>query len=351
MNRAKIVLSIFFALVCFCNINPIQVEAGFISVKQEVEMGQQASKELEKEYGLVEDIEMQQRVSNIGNRLVGASGRTELPFTFKVLKNKEINALALPGGPVYLFQGLIDYMQTDEELAGVIAHEIGHIAKRHTVKQIEKNMGMTLLMIAAFGGKGVELQSLILNAISAGYSREDEREADKLGFTYIIQSGGNPYSSLMGMKKIKALEGDHVSNYGLFSDHPETDERISLLQGYLKAANVHPRVEIEGQTAKIKEENWELPILAVSDQNITPIYRSYIAAGALWSVIQTKDFDANKFILYTMGEQVSVMYDDRVILNVTSDDAAYYNTSIEDMAGIYLYRIKLWAEAIMQEKK
>lgn len=154
--------------------------------------------------------------------------RKNLTYTFKVLNTDEINALAVPGGFIYLYKGLVDYMPSDEELAGVIGHEIGHIVKRHTVRRIEKNLGISLLFNIFFKNRGQVLQNLVFNAIMADYSRDDEREADELGFTYTNRAGYNPYSMLLTLHKLKEKEGR--ASYGLFSTHPDSDSRIGGLK-------------------------------------------------------------------------------------------------------------------------
>lgn len=103
-------------------------------------MGRETAMALEAQYGVVQDYELQERVNRIGQSLVAVSDRQDLEYTFKVLNCDEVNALACPGGFVYVFKGLIDYMPSDSELAGVLGHEVSHIVEKHTVHQIEKQL-------------------------------------------------------------------------------------------------------------------------------------------------------------------------------------------------------------------
>lgn len=165
-----------FALVTVFSIFSwtISVEAGMISQEQEIEMGHKTAISLEAKYGLSQDKQLQERVNNIGQKLAAVSGRNDLQYTFKVLNSNEVNALACPGGFVYVFKGLIDYMPTDTELAGVLGHEVGHVAKKHTVNAIEKQMWTSLILLAATRGQGLGLVQAAQQALFAGYSRTDE---------------------------------------------------------------------------------------------------------------------------------------------------------------------------------
>lgn len=124
-------------LFCLLMVLPVpQGQAAMISQKQEVEMGQQVARKLENQYGLVQDDEIQDRVDRIGKKLLQHGTRPDLAYSFKVLNTPDVNALACPGGFIYVYKGLLDYMTSDDELAAVLGHEIGHIEKRHTVHQM-----------------------------------------------------------------------------------------------------------------------------------------------------------------------------------------------------------------------
>ena len=146
----KLFMTFVFACCLFVGVNP--AEAGLISREQEIEMGQQTAKQLEAQYGVSQDAALQERVNRIGQRLAKVCGRDDITFSFKVLNNNEVNALACPGGFVYVYKGLIDDMPTDMELAGVLGHEVGHVAKKHTVNAIEKQMWTSLILIATTRG-------------------------------------------------------------------------------------------------------------------------------------------------------------------------------------------------------
>ena len=133
----RFILAIVFVFCCSLGMTP-PAEAGLISKEQEIEMGRQTAMQLEAKYGVVQDYALQERVNRIGQSLVKVSERQDLEYSFKVLNSDEVNALACPGGFIYVFKGLIDYMPSDAELAGVLGHEITHVVKKHTVHQIGK---------------------------------------------------------------------------------------------------------------------------------------------------------------------------------------------------------------------
>ncbi len=208
-------------------------QAAMISEKQEIEMGERAGKALEAQYGLYQDDEVASRIDRIGKALAAHSTR-QIPYTFKVLNTQDVNALACPGGFIYVYKGLVDTMTSDDELAAVLGHEIGHIEKRHTVHQIEKQMALSLLTIlagAASGdpGAGLALASTVSSALMASYSRGDEREADQEGFRLVKEAGFNPYGAAVTMAKLEDLAKDYGNpEYGLYSSHPEPEARLKL---------------------------------------------------------------------------------------------------------------------------
>lgn len=321
-----------------------KAEAAIISTKEEIEIGRSNAAKLEKQYGLVQDAELQERVARIGARIAAASDRKDITYTVKVLNNKEVNALALPGGFVYLFKGLTDYMQTDEELAGIIGHEVGHISKRHTVRQIEKALGMSVLFGVLFGGRGAILQDLAMNAIMAGYSRSDEREADQLGYYHAVRAGYNPYSMLMGLQKLEELP--HKGTYGLFSTHPEPEARVALIKSYITKNKVHPIVvTAKNGTPQISDKGLTLPAFTAAYRGNKPLNRSYMTAGALYLASRTAGFSGDRFILDNDGTNITVYYEDREIVTLTPLDASNAGTSLEELAGKYVEAFKAWYSA------
>lgn len=330
-------------LICFVAMLvyfPPAVHAAIISTNEEIKIGQGVAKNLEEKFGLVDDPALQQRVTAIGEKIVAVSDRKDLKYTFKVLNTSDINALALPGGFVYIFKGLVDYMPSDDELAGVIGHEVSHIAKRHTVKQIEQNLMVTLIFGLIFGDRGALLQNLAFNAIMAGYSRDDEREADRFGFIYALNSGYNPYGMEITQAKLAALA--KTPNYGLFSSHPEPENRIALLKKYAQDAKIKPIAVANGENARVADGQWLLPEITATEDGYKPLYRAYFTAGALYRVSQRPDLSADWLVLDTDGTNYTVYYDDIKIITLTPQDAAQAGVDLLDLANTYITKLREW---------
>jgi len=315
-----------------------------ISTQEEIDMGRSAARQVETQYGLVVDAALQERVSRIGNSIAAVCDRKDLTYTFKVLNNKEINAFALPGGFIYINKGLIDYLASDDELAGVIGHEVGHVVKRHTVKQIEKSNTYSIISLLAFGDRGVMLQNLVFDAIMAGYSRADESEADHLGFIHTLRAGYNPYSMLIGLQRLGDL--DKNANFDVFADHPETAVRVTLMKGYLHDAKIHPEVEQKDKAAQIVDPGLKLPPLYATYQSYKPLYRAEFAAGVLYQLSLLPDLSGDRFIVDSDGIFTTIYYDDRVVIVLTPQDASANNTTLDNLTDQYITSLKAWADSI-----
>ena len=341
----KKLYKLFLALVLACaflvGVQP--VEAGMISVEQEVKMGKETAQALEAKYGLSQDYYLNERVNRIGQRLAAVCGRNDISYSFKVLNANEVNALACPGGFIYVFKGLLDYMPTDTELAGVLGHEVGHVAKKHTVHSIEKQLWTSLILIAATRGQGLGLVQAAQQALFAGYSRTDERGADKEGVNNTIKAGFNPYAMLVTVQKLDDLSKQGGgANYGLFSSHPEPEERVKRVMKQLKAYNIHPDVNItDDDHAYVTEGNWRFDINQ-SIGNTKAKYRAYMLAGGLWNVRQRGKINPNYFVVRDNGSNAHIYYDDIQILTLYTQDAGAWG-SAGAYAGACVDMLRNWA--------
>ena len=226
-----IVLPIFLA-GCATVYNPVtnREESTIIGEKEEIRIGREAAASLEKQYGVVKDFQLNNRLTNIGSKVAKKSGRPNLPYTFKILKIKKVNALALPGGYIYVTEGLLRETKNDAQLACVLGHEIGHVNARHSIKRVEAQLGYSLIYSILLGKSDKDIKSLAnltFNLTSLGYSRQDEFQADELGIKYAYKAGYNPYGMAQFLKILKEqYKVTPLQIEVFFSTHPHVDDRI-----------------------------------------------------------------------------------------------------------------------------
>jgi predicted Zn-dependent protease len=239
-----------------CAQNPVTGDKDFVlmSEQQEVELGAQAHQDVLKEYAALDNPALQAYVSEVGKRLAGQSQRPHLDWHFTVLDSPDVNAFALPGGYVYLTRGIMTYLNSEAELAGVVGHEIGHVTARHGVRQHSAStaagLGAVLgsILVPALGNQaGATLLQTLAQAWTAGYGREHELESDRLGAEYLAKSGYKPQAMIdvIGVLKNQELfaaeqakrDGRQPRTYhGTFDTHPSSDQR---LRQAVAAANPH----------------------------------------------------------------------------------------------------------------
>lgn len=197
-------------------------------------LGQQTAAAVEKEYGVARDPLMSDWVNTMGHRLVGQSHRQNIGYNFRVINTDMVNAFAAPWGYVYVTQGMLRFATSEDEVAFVMAHEIGHVANRDSIKGFKQNIlmsiGATLL-----GSKSEQLGQL--GGLGAGlllmhYSRSDESDADVSGCEFVYGAGYDPAGGLAFFERLKTeLEKDRPSSIEhLFLTHPSTDSRIAALK-------------------------------------------------------------------------------------------------------------------------
>jgi predicted Zn-dependent protease len=208
------------------------------SLEHEIAIGKQAAQEVERSAKLITDPVVTEYVNRVGQNLVRNSD-AKVPFTIKVIDSDEINAFALPGGFFYVNSGLILAADEEAELAGVMGHEIGHVAARHYTRSVTKGtilqwatIPLILLGPGGWGGYGL-YQGLNL-AIPMGFlkfSRDQEREADYLGLQYMYKAGYDPNAFVSFFEKLQAQERRRPGSIPkIFSDHPPTPERVQKAQ-------------------------------------------------------------------------------------------------------------------------
>lgn len=204
----------------------------FYSIEKEEALGKEMSQEVEQSVKLIKDPALNEYINRLGQNLVLHSD-AKVPFTIKIIDSDEINAFALPGGYFYVNSGLIMAADSESELAGVMAHEIAHVAARHATRNMTKTELWNLASIPLIfvgGPVGYAVQQAAGLALPMGmlkFSRDAEREADLLGLEYEYATGYDPASFVSFFEKLKA-EQKHKENFiaKAFSTHPMTEDRV-----------------------------------------------------------------------------------------------------------------------------
>ena len=356
----RIIVTILCVLGISCSFLP-NAEAGMISEKQEIEMGKATAEQIEARYGVINDPQITERVDRIGQSLVDVCGRKNIKYSFKVLNTEDVNALACPGGYIYIFKGLLDYMPSDAELAGVLGHEIGHVVKRHTVHQLEKNMWTQLAAIlagAATGNGDVLAMGMVVgDALAAGYSRADESAADREGFAYTVKAGYSPYAMLVTMHKLQELAAEYgTPGCGIFDSHPDPQQRIRNMYKLMDTLKMTPSpVSNTDGTASVKEnfgdngkDIWDFRIATAAGGN-KPLYRAELLAGALYQVRQKVKIEPTHFIVFETNDKAEIFYEDIQIHTVWRQDASGF-AKTGDYASYCVERFREWADKVNQMK-
>jgi predicted Zn-dependent protease len=248
------------ALLAACGtavVNPVtgKTERTVMDEKAEVEEGRKAHAEILKEYGVVQNPRLQAYVNDLGQRLAKQSHRANLKWTFTVLDTPDVNAFALPGGYVYVTRGIMAYLDSEAELAGVIGHEIGHVTARHGAQRAtsQQRAGIGVLAATILGAvlesQGVsgagraasEISQNVAAGYIASYSRDQELQADQLGAEYLARNQYNPQNMVDVIGALKAQERyaadaaraegrEAPAGANWLSSHPSNDQRLAEIR-------------------------------------------------------------------------------------------------------------------------
>jgi len=248
IKSLKSFLFLVFLLVlsgCATTYNPAtgRNEVIFINSASETVIGKGAAAQIAEKYKLIEKGDDLDRLNNIGDRVASVSDRDDIEYRFYLIDDKELNAFTVPGGHVYIFKGLYDKLD-DDELAAVMAHEIGHVAARHIVKKMQAGLGYQLLSTIALiaytsnadedkrkqAGYAAYAGATAFNLVSLGYSRKDEFQADELSVKYTDKAGFDPQGMIGALKKLDNQNKKGVSVPYILRSHPYIDQRIAHIE-------------------------------------------------------------------------------------------------------------------------
>jgi len=209
-----------------------------ISTQEEITMGNKLHAGLLKEFKLSQNKEQADQLKRVGERIALVSDRQDYKYKFFLLEKDELNAFTTPGGNIYVYTGLMKKMKTDDELAGVIAHEIGHCAARHVIKKYQASEGYDTIASLIFNSVQMSAttkqvlslsSNALMNLVFSSYSRHDEYEADRLAVKYIYLAGLNPEGIVETLKILKK-ESQGSEGVLILRSHPFLDDRIKAAQ-------------------------------------------------------------------------------------------------------------------------
>ncbi len=229
-----------------CATNPVtgKKELSFVSESQEISMGREYAGQVAQEMGTYQDSAVQRYVSTLGKELAVRTERPKLPWTFTVMDDPQVNAFALPGGYIFITRGIMTHMNSEAELATVVGHEIGHVTARHSVQQMTRQQLAQIGLVA--GSIASEKIAQNMGAISQGlgvlflkYGRDDESQADGLGFRYALTDDYDVrrmVDMFQILQRVSASAGQRIPEWQ--STHPDPGNRIAATEARLAKVTV-----------------------------------------------------------------------------------------------------------------
>ncbi len=203
-----------------------------LSRSDEIDIGRQVKRNVERQNRLVNDPEINARMQRIADRIFPLARRDfDVPYEVRIIDKKEVNAFALPGGPIYFYKGLIDLAESDDEIAAVLSHEVTHVSKRHTGRQISDAQGKSTiaqLLLGRAGNVANIFANIAFSLDQLKYSRDDEAQSDEIGFRYLTQAGYNPEAMASFFRKMQKKSGGGGPEW--LASHPLTRKRIEAAE-------------------------------------------------------------------------------------------------------------------------
>ena len=213
-----------------------------IDEKQEVELGRDMAARLLGAAPLVNDARLQRYVNNVGHWLALQTERSDLPWQFGVLEAPQLNAFAVPGGTIFVTRGLLQRMRSEAELAGVLAHEIGHVLKKHHLKAIQKTAQTSLAgdaLSMAMKDSNSEVRGKLVGfgteMYARGLDKSDELEADRIGIVIAARGGYDSYGLPAVLQTLQAMNAEDSGLALMFKTHPAPGERLDALSEKMQA--------------------------------------------------------------------------------------------------------------------
>ncbi|MEA2088160.1 MAG: M48 family metalloprotease [Candidatus Caldatribacteriota bacterium] len=348
-----VLLLIVFLLI---NFNSFSAER---DLDKEQKLGKKLSEDIEKKYEVVEDLNQNSLITEIGNKLAKASEMREMQFHFRILKEDGPNAFSIPGGYIYVTYDLFDYIQSDDEMAGILAHEIAHVIHNHALKQTRDNTKFTLLTILAVlltrepdvGILGKLTTITLLNQ----YSREYEEEADLTAVDLLIKTGYNPVGFLTFLERLYTREMFKPEiNLGIFQTHPETENRINYVKDKLKERGID--IDRRATTDYLKVSSKyilkdsfytgvicidDIPVLNLTFPKREEIYLKMVEATQNLDKFLSIDLSPYEINILAEGTTSTLLIRNNKIISLDDSETIYLRKTAEEVLRETKNKIKL----------
>lgn len=331
---------------------------------EEIELGKQAVKVFEANEKLVADKGLLNKLNEIAKKISSVTERPKINYVIKVIDRPVPNAFTFPGGFVYVTKGLIDIMESDHEIAAVLAHEIAHNVLRHALRALEEERKWAPIVIAAIIGATTSSNEFarqlplivagLIDAVTLGYSRKFEMEADTHGFDYLLKAGFNPVGMLTILEKLERIEaftyGGQTPWQAYTATHPGLRDRISWIKQKLNKLGIPivRRGVVSGGKATVEEEkvgdkvvgvvkvhSITLCRLASLSDECNGAKRAKIVAEKMNQLLDS-GLKRHEVRLWTDGSKVAIKARDEILVELTEEDAKLHGLTKQQLAEQWL---------------
>jgi len=341
----------------------------------EAKIGKQAVAEVEKEMKVADDPQAVARISRIAQEIAQVTPRPKVEYKCKVVEGKQINAFSLPGGYIYVTQGLLKAVESEDELAGVIAHEIAHNCYWHAMDMLkqEKKLDqfLTPVLVAAIlsGSESADASQVLIMGqlvkigVINGYSEKAEFEADRAGIEYLAKSHYNPVGLLTVVEGLAQMENRRPRpELGIAQTHPWAEKRARAIIEQLKAMGIPINrrlvlklIQTRAEAVKVGEAEIAQMIFgdqvifqpAISHQGSTPLQRAQQAAGNLNELLKA-NLQIFELRSIAKADQTIVLARQQPIIVIYPGDAEFHGSTMAELAAQALASLKavLWKEQV-----
>ena len=350
--------------------------------KEEIELGKQIVAEIEKEVKFVNDAALAERVNRIGQTLAeiarrtktkalwGEEGPAPFEYTFRIIDEKEVNAFSVPGGFIFIYKGLLDFVSSDDELAGVIAHEIAHADHRHVIHllrrdaKIQERVLLPAILVGILGRLPSEDMANVIAgtqfyriARMSSFSQEAETDADLTALEYLRQSPYNPVGLLVFMERLEAEERKRPQiDWGIVRTHPSTRERVAKIRQALtemgipiRRREVSPALQVKALPVDAEKPEGLYRVVYDQIEIFTPANDSQQRAQQIAKALnRLLDDGLQLYEVQLAPDKQGVVIRGQELVRITPEDAQLRNKTPEEVAQAVREAIRrvLWTDSV-----